>query len=285
MLDFALSSSPMPCARWICVVALLCVAGLPGAAAASDEHAELRHRAEALDDAGRHVEAAEAWEALVDAAEDPRERMHGYMHAAYAWTAAFEASGDAAHLEAAASVLRRATADGELDIQARDEFAAMLDDAERRRGERSRGERRVALLDPRGAPPSLPARLSMSEPALMSDRPRPSPLTIAGGLSFALAAPALGGLVYALVVDRQLVDELGALPEYDPARVAVLKEDAREVRAMAIGFGVTSAALVGAGVGLVIAGRRQRTSRRGASLTLLPQATRAQGGLTLLGRF
>ena len=38
-------------------------------------------------------------------------------------------------------------------------------------------------------------------------------------------------------------------------------------------------------VGLVIAGRRQRTSRRGASLTLLPQATRAQGGLTLIGRF
>ena len=54
---------------------------------------------------------------------------------------------------------------------------------------------------------------------------------------------------------------------------------------MAIGFSVTSAALVGAGVGLVIAGRRQRTSRRGASLTLLPQATRAQGGLTLTGRF
>jgi len=245
---------------------------------------QLRERAARLESSGQHSKAAEIWAALVDESSDPRERMLAYMHAAHAWMAAFGASGSAELRESAEAVLRRALADEEIDPRAREEFAVYLEEIQRATDGAHPQESPVVLLDPLSglsAPPSAPGALPSS---VASDSPRRSPFTIAGGVVLALAAPAIGGFVYAAVADRQLVREVRELDDYDPVRLGRLEDEAREVRAMAIGLGVTSAALVSTGVALVIAGHR-RESRRTGPLALLPHATAGQGGLALVGRF
>lgn len=139
--------------------------------------------------------------------------------------------------------------------------------------------RSVALLDP-GA---------LAGPTMSTDRLRASPKTIAGATILGLAALPIGGLVYAALRDvaiagevRELQQKLETSGEHDDARIEALELEAHRALQLEIGFGVASAALVGAGVGLLISGRRSGSAR---ALSLTPQAGVAFGGVALSGRF
>jgi len=132
------------------------------------------------------------------------------------------------------------------------------------------------------APPIEAHAVGSSGPPT-ADVPRRSPLSIAGTSMLALAAPALGGTVYALIADRAIIREVDELTTYEPAQADRLEDQARRVQALAIGLGVTTAVLTSAGISLIIAGRRR--SKKSRELSLLPQAGRDLRGLALIGRF
>jgi len=301
--------------RWICgsFISSLLVPVIAAATPAEAEHVDvereeiegdqLRERAGSLDASGNHVEAAKIWEQLIDTSSEPRERMHAYMHAAHAWMAASRSTGAVDLREAAVSVLRRALVDEAIDPRAREEFASTLEEIEHALPSENADAPRVRLLDPRvglsapvagsgfDSPPGVAtsqlgvatSRSSDSTPFIADNPPR-SPLTIAGGVTLALAAPLLGGLTYALLVDREITRQVAGMTEYDPVRLGRLEDSAREVQGMAIGFGIASATLATAGIGLVIAGHRRKSLRTG-SVTLLPQGTAGRAELALVGRF
>ena len=128
---------------------------------------------------------------------------------------------------------------------------------------------------------AAPAAGSSGTPA--ADAPQRSPLSIAGISMLSLAAPALGGTVYALIADRAIIREVDELTTYEPDQADRLEDQARSVQALAIGLGVTTAVLTGTGISLIIAGRRR--SKKSRELSLVPQAGRDLRGLALIGRF
>ncbi|MEZ4449120.1 MAG: hypothetical protein R3B09_06540 [Nannocystaceae bacterium] len=262
---------------------------------------QLQREALALDKAGDHPEAARRWESAASALTDDAEaRMFAYFHAANAWIAAYDGAHHLSHLCAARSIVARALADAQLDDRARSTFQELKQALDARGGEcpetaspsaetaTDDAPRRstVALLEPHSdlnpAPRPLPT----------SDTPRRSPHRIAGAVSLALAAPALGGLTYAFVRDAQIARQLdlytatlkagGHLGADEDAHAKELGAEAFFVRGLGIGLGLTSAALLGAGVGLVVHARRRSTAR---SLALLPDARPGLAGVALWGRF
>lgn len=241
---------------------------------------DLREQAEALEVDGRHADAAGLWERLAKEATDDRQRLSGYLHAIDAWEAAVATSDDPAHHDAATSMILRAVEDPQIDDRARQELRAALE-----RFEPAEVAPRVELLDPDGAAPRGGPRV----PAPTVDNPRPSPLTIGGGVTLALAAPAVGGLVYAVLADRAIArdaeaqrDALKAGGDVDKIYIDQRRPEAILLRDLQIGLGVTAAVLVTTGVALVVAGQR---ARRPSSVSILPQAGRGLGGLALTGRF
>ena len=281
MLDFAITSLTVLRPRLLhaaLVLALLC----PRQALAASPSGELRERAEALDTAGRFGDAAAAWEELAAAAADLDQRMLGTIHAVHAWMLAFETSGEEACRASARAILRRGLDDPQIDAGWREELQAALDKLE---------VPRVDLLDPEGEPRvDRPAPILDRAPALGADTPRRDPYRIVGAVSLALAAPALGGLIYALARDAQITRQLeiyGALDETArsddiEAKVDRLGAEGFLVRDLAIGAGVASGVLIGAGVALLVHARRRAPAR---ALALLPGARPGLAGVVLRGRF
>lgn len=248
---------------------------------AAPDAGDLFERAAALDQEGRHAEAAALWEQAIDEAE-ARQRMLATFHALNAWMAAFEADGDRGSSCAARALLTRALADDQLDPRAREELRARFDDrvaAERECVADSRPP--VALLDAEGPPPR-PAPVS-------DDRPRRAPKTSAGAVLLGVAAPAVGGFVYTIVADRRIIrgydrlrEDFDATGTYDQAEAARLDAEGPVIRDLAIGLGVSTAVLTGAAIGLLVAGRGERAR---TSITVAPQARADLGGVVLSGRF
>ncbi|MEZ4447892.1 MAG: hypothetical protein R3B09_00345 [Nannocystaceae bacterium] len=260
--------------RW-CSVLVALVLAVPGhARAAPGEGSAVRE------------EAARSERAVEDAGDEVQ-RTLAYLHAIDAWLRAFAEDADLASSCAARAILTRALADERLDVRARDELRERFDDRAGTASEccaieadEAEAPTSIALIDPEG-----PA--AGRTPAL-GDRPRRSPRTIAGASLLALAAPALGGLVYAAFTDLAITRELRerqakleASGERNDARITALEAEGRRVIGLEIGLGVAAAALVGAGVGL-IAGRRDRSRR---SLSIAPHGRAESGGIVLSGRF
>ncbi len=260
----------------------------------------LRSRAEAFEDEADFSSAAESWVELMAEDGDPELWLVAAYRAQQAFRTAANSEDDRNHLCRAREVIAEVLANDGLEADERADFEDFRLAVEA-----------DLIVDFNTAcsleqvPDLLPVHSQAANEAgprapLFENnddtQPRPadgkcSALTSAGTVTLALAAPALGGMLYAFFADRALVREGDRLREdYDPQRLATLKGEAREVRGLAVGFGVTSAVLIGTGVGLVIAGRRQhqrqhqqkRTHRR---LSILPRAGRSTGGITLTGRF
>ncbi|MEZ4453009.1 MAG: hypothetical protein R3B09_26350 [Nannocystaceae bacterium] len=292
MLDFAIGSLLVIRPRLLhaaLVLALLC----PGPALAAPPSVdldELRERAEAHDAAGRYGDAAAAWEAVAAAAPDLDPRMVATMHAFHGWMLAFEASGEAACRASARAILRRGLDDPQIDAGWREELQAALDKLD------ADASPRVPLLDPAGEPrvdrrpASKPAPIRDATSRLEVDAPRRSPHRIAGAVSLSLAAPAVGGLVYALVRDAQITRQLelygardaSSLSDDEKADFNRLGAEAFFVRDLAIGLGITSGALIATSVGLLVHARRRAPAR---PLALLPGARPGFVGVALRGRF
>lgn len=293
-----LGIDPMMASMWLVRAVLVLALASPNAAHASTP---LEARAVALEEDGYHAEAARLWEQLLAEADDDRQRMRVAMQAANAWRDAYAESGDRAHHCAAETIVARALDDDELDARAREEFEGML------AALRSVGvdcSQPIAVVDdPPAAAPERPTPATTDGPASAppegptSAPPLPAPTaedrgarrrTIAGGVMLALAAPAVGGLVYAALADRAIVRDFERLDAerkatgvVHPDEVARLDAEVPIVRGMAIGFGVSSAVLAGVGIALLATGRRQRP----ASLAISPQANPNLGGVVVSGRF
>ncbi|MEZ4448275.1 MAG: hypothetical protein R3B09_02265 [Nannocystaceae bacterium] len=279
---------------WLVPAVLVVSLASPNAAKASTP---LEARAVALEEDGYHAEAARLWEQLLAEADDERQRTRAAMHAANAWRDAFAATGDPAHHCAAEAVIVHALEDDELDARAREEFDGML--AELRSAGVDCTRPIAAVDDPSAAAPEEPttseplegpaAAPASTPPLARTDEDRRGRRrTIAGGVMLALAAPAVGGLVYAALADRAIVRDFQRLDAerkatgvVHPDEVARLDAEVPIVRDMVIGFGVSSAVLTGVGVALLATGRRQRP----ASLAFAPQAHPKLGGVVVSGRF
>ncbi|MEZ4448294.1 MAG: hypothetical protein R3B09_02360 [Nannocystaceae bacterium] len=284
---------------WLVRAVLVLSLASPNAAHASTP---LEARAVALEEDGYHAEAARLWEQLAAEADDDRQRMRAAMQAANAWRDAYAKSGDRAHHCAAEAIVARALDDDELDARAREEFEGML--AELRSAGVDCTRSTPIVDDPPAAAPGAPTPASPDGPTSAPlEGPASAPLlppaptdedrgarrrTIAGGVMLALAAPAVGGLVYAALADRAIVRDFERLDAerkatgvVHPDEVARLDAEVPIVRGLAIGFGVSSAVLTGVGIALLATGRRQRP----ASLAFTPQAHPNLGGVVVSGRF
>lgn len=292
MIDLALPSrllryQPRRPPRWaaLLVVTALVMPGHVGATPATDD--DLHARAVDLDERGPAIEAAALWEALARETDDDDLRLVAYARAVAAWERAHAASGDPRCVCAARSLVALALADERLVDEGRRELAARASALEAHAVDCSRP--RVPMLVGPSRPPPTPPTPPIDGPITIDEPKRLPPQMVAGALMIAIAAPALGGFIYAAAEDRKIVRgfrRLGAQYDqtdtYDEAEAQRLKAEAPIVRGMAIGLGLTTAALTGVAVGLLVAGHRART-RSTTSLSLLPD-TRG-GGVVLRGRF
>jgi hypothetical protein len=273
----------------ICAVAL----GTPANARAAPS-ADLAEQALKLDQQGRYAEAAALWERK--AAEDEgEERLVSILHAADAWTAAHAATGDVAHHCAAEALVARTLAEEALDRRSRADFMSMFE-ALREKGIECGSHEQASADEPdRAEEAAVPASRS-SQPQSTDDRPRAelSPGAIVGATALSLAAPLVGGTVYALIDDAAVARELdtytrrvesgGSLSDTERLRVEELGERAIRDRNVAIGLGISGAVLTGLGLGMLLRGRRSQT-RQPSQLSLQPRLGRDAAGLTLNGRF
>lgn len=263
-------------ARWALAALALAVPG--HAAAAPGEASAIR-------------DEAAGYEREIDEAEDADQRSIATFEAIDAWLRAFAVDGNLTASCAARAVLTRALADERLDVRARDELRQRFDHRAATAGECRALEAKeikeaeaapsIALIDPEGP--------AAGQTLAVGDRPRRSSRTIAGASLLALSAPAIGGLIYAALADaairREVSERQATLEdtgEHHEARIADLEVSARRALGLEIGLGVAAAGLVGAGVGLLVTGRRDRGPR---SLSIAPNARVDFGGVVLSGRF
>ena len=133
----------------------------------------------------------------------------------------------------------------------------------------------------------------LNDQAEVIDAPKVrSPRIIVGAGMAGLAAASLGGFVYAAAADRaivrgyrELTAEYDATGTYDEAVADRLDAEAPVVRGLAIGLGVTTAALTAASLGLLLSGRRRQATAAASSLSIHPQVRRDLGGVAITGRF
>ena len=200
------------------------VAGEGEALALDQQRHALADEALALVQQKRFPEASAAWERLAEHESDTEARVIAQIHAADARLMAFEASGEPAHHCAAERILARILEEEiELDERARQDFTEMLEES-RSLGiecstDKSPSEprrRTVPLLmdtTTRSAPSPSPRRAAPRAEG-EADTPRRSTQTnastISGAVSLSLAAPLLGGLLYALLDDLSVSAELQA---------------------------------------------------------------------------
>ncbi|MEZ4448178.1 MAG: hypothetical protein R3B09_01780 [Nannocystaceae bacterium] len=285
MLENALDSDIMrPSARFArcCSAALALALAVPASARAASAGER---------DAATLQEQAARSEGAIDEAGDEDQRMLAYFRAIDGWLRAFAVDGELASSCAARAILTRALDDERLDVRVREELRERFDaraaserecEAREREGQRQpTRSTTVPLLDPGG-----PLDQQFAEP---TDGPRRSPRTIAGATLLALAAPAVGGLVFAALTDvavarevRERQTKLETSGERNDARIAELEVEAKRALGLEIGLGIGTAALVGAGVALLATRHRARGPR---PLSIAPNAGASFGGVVLSGRF
>jgi hypothetical protein len=136
-----------------------------------------------------------------------------------------------------------------------------------------------------------PAVAWVGPPAGQADRPKVPSMTLAGGVLLGTAAALTLGLVGVRVHRARAGDELGGIrseveaaggktPEQDE-RIAELQAINTWTRGATVGLTVSAAVLGALGVGLVVAGERQRTQ----TARLAPYGGPQGAGIILRGRF
>ena len=280
---FRSASRPLRAAPALLVAAALSLPGRVGATPADDD---LEARAVLLDEEGRDAEAAAIWQQLADETDDGDIRLIAYARALHAWERAFDASGEASHLCAARSILARTLADERIADEGRRELAAHRPALDEHAIDCTPWRPPAAAVAVQTEPPAI-------SPAEVIDAPKVrSPRIIVGAGMAGLAAASLGGFVYAAAADRaivrgyrELTAEYDATGTYDEAVADRLDAEAPVVRGLAIGLGVTTAALTAASLGLLLSGRRRQATAAASSLSIHPQVRRDLGGVAITGRF
>jgi hypothetical protein len=262
------------------------IAVLASLAIVSSAHAS---RGDPKADARRHVTHADKavkagdtavaidryWEALGAAARirDPEERYATAnvirLRIAETELAAHRVDGDPRHLDAAQAVL--------------DEYVKVHNPADPKRAQALYDE-----LDRRRHPPPAPTPAAQAPPprpvAPLEIPPRPStvarPMLIAGATLTAAGGVAAIGLIAALVVHNDADDDVDAASTIDE------RDDAEQrrasARAGAIASGVLAAAMLGAGVPLLVISLQKR---RAARVIASPGLGPAGPAFALHGRF
>jgi len=282
------------------------VADEDGALSLDQQRRDLEGEALALVQQERFLEASAAWERLAAHESETEARVIAEVHAADAWLMAFEVSGDPGHHCAAERILARILEEEvALDERARQDFTKMLDDSRSsgidcstHKSSAELSRRTVPLLmgtaqrsrpSPRRATPSTEADM------LRGSSARTNASTISGAVSLSLAGPLLGGLLYALLDDLRVSKELRAytarvkagegLSDAGILHAEQLGDRALRNRSLALGLGLSGAALTGLGIGLLIRGKRRSARGGDAQLSIHPQTSPRSTGVALLGRF
>jgi len=295
LLDDRRSSRSRP----LLLVSLAVALGLPANARATPAEMDLAAQAIELDQQGKYAKAAALWERK-SATDDGEERTMSILHAVDAWRAAHAETGALAHHCAAEGLVAQTLADDTLDRRARADFMGMFEEL-RAQGVDCASPKQpshtglASSASPRQTPELSVAAANTFGPAPRDDeQARPAPSTVAGAVMVSLAAPLVGGTVYALIDDAAVTSELNTyserveggdtLSDAERLRIAELGDRAVRDRNLAIGLGISGAVLSGIGVGLLIHGRRTRTAR-GTRLSLQPRLGRDAAGLILGGHF
>jgi len=222
------------------------------------------------------------------------------LHAVDAWRAAHAETGMPSHHCAAEALVSQTLAEDPLDRRARADFMDMFEEL-RAQGiecaspELSSDAEIESAAEARQTPELSAAPTNTIGPVPRDDeQARPAPSTVAGAVMLSLAAPLVGGTIYALIDDAAVASELTSttgrvetgdtLSVAERLRIDELGERAVRDRNLAIGLGVSGAVLSAIGVGLLLHGRRTRTTRS-ARLSLQPRLGRDAAGLILGGRF
>ena len=285
--------------RPLLLVPLAVALGLPANARATPAATDLAAQAIELDRRGEYAKAAALWERK-SAIDEGEERTMSILHAVDAWRAAHAETGASAHHCAAEALVSRTLAEDTLDRRARADFMGMFEELRARKVECASSEQTndaetESPPEPRQTPERSAAPEDIVAPALHDDeQARPAPSTVAGAVMLSLAAPLVGGTVYALIDDASVARELNSytrrveagdtLSAAERLRIEELGDRAIRDRNLALGLGISGAVLTGMGVGLLIHGRRVRTTQ-GSRLSLQPRLGRDAAGLTLGGRF
>lgn len=257
--------------------------------------------------AGRHAEAAARLGEVADAYPEctayHKRRMNAVLRAVEAWRAAFEASGDRSHLDAALAFTDRylasleavhgtevAVQDGYVRLQqTRSETLALLPVVEAeppvaappRVDPLDRAPARSSRVEPEG--PRSAAAPTTAEAGLDLRRRR---LLISGGLALGAGAGTLimliAGVVRGNTIERDIEDQVRGCTV--PLQGVCADMDDRGQlanRVYAAGM-VLTPLLVGAGAALVAVAHRRRPDR---SFSLVPTLHRRHLGLGLEARF
>jgi hypothetical protein len=275
-----------------CVLVLALQPGAdPGSATTT---AELRALAEEHADAGRFVEAGEAYLQL---ARRPDVRLRDELFEAHSnFDSAFQASGDSRQLCRALRIAERVVGEGTFDHDEQQKFwaeildedlARLAEDAIEKKTGNCRFDAAGRRLEPIALiadddPPRVPAgHVETASPAVPPP-PGPTPRdarrmrarTAGGGALLGLGLGFIGLTTGAVVLHGIQLVALDRLRDGAPARggltdeeksfVSRLSADALESRAAAIGLGVAAAATFIPGV--VLLARRHRVWRRDVAL-------------------
>jgi len=284
----------------IVLVPLAIALGLPANARATPAVTDLAEQAIELDQQGEYAKAAALWERK-SATDEGEERTVSLLHAVDAWRAAHAETGAPAHHCAAEALVAQTLAEDSLDRRARADFMSMFEELRAQEVECDPAEQPSdAETEESPAEPWRTPGLSVAPTNTIGPAPRdgeedrPTPSTVAGAVMLSLAAPLVGGTVYALVDDAAVGSELTAyqgrvdagdrLSETERLHIEELGGRAIRDRSLALGLGISGAVLSGIGVGLLIHGRRARATR-GTRLSLQPRLGRDAAGLVLGGRF
>ncbi len=253
----------------------------------------------AFDAQGLYLEAAAQWEKSAACEVDIEAQVIARLHAVDALHLAFEKSEDPADHCAAEGILLRILEEDSLEYRARADFTKMLEQSraaaidcsildESDAASASRKHRVSLLFDKPGQVPvdTRPTDLRM---------PPANASTVFGSLSLALAVPVLGGLLYAVIDDSKITRtldadtaaiEAGNSPsEAEMLAAKQLGDRGIRNRNLEIGLGISSAALTGLGVGLLIRGRRKMVRMSDTQISVLPHASPRGAGVALRGRF
>jgi len=251
------------------------------------------------DQRGEYEKAAALWERK-SATDEGEERIMSILHAVDAWRAAHAETGMPNHHCAAEALVSQTLAEHTLDRRARADFMGMFEDLRAQEIECASPElssdAEIESAAEARQRPELSAAPTNTFGHVQRDgeHERAAPSAIAGAVMLSLAAPLVGGTIYALVDDGAVTRELNTyserveagdtLTDAERLRIAELGDRAVRDRNLALGLGISGAVLSGIGVGLLIHGRRTRTTRD-ARLSLRPRLGRDTAGLILGGRF
>ena len=256
----------------------------PALAAPKDlEQAKALHqKAQARFDTADYEGAIDAWtqayEALPNEASSARMKPFILYNIATAREKAYEVGLDVAQLRQAKILLETF----------RDAIPRIYVDSAEAAAERERVQTRIAAIDAKigahegPAPEPEPESEPEPEPEPEPTRDSGRPWVIAGAALTGVGA-ALGGVAIAGAVIGSNANEIGPDVEQDYDERGEQFERGRAGNAMAIAGAIGAPVMLGAGVALIVIGKRR--SRRSTSARVVPVAGRTHAGLVVHGRF